>query len=89
MGYGFGSEKVRTKLVLSMWLVTTLMFVRATGMPMEEVALSVNRRLNGHDILVFNNSTQHRICYSDTYLVDERQCVDNQYLLNGTVENKL
>ena len=77
---------------LVMWLMAALtlhllaIIVQVSdGTPTEEaVPVSVNRRLQEADILTFTNSSQHRNCYADTYLVDERRCVDNQSLHNGT-----
>lgn len=80
----------RINLVLCTWLLTTLtlhqlVHVQVNGMSMEEaVPLSVNRRLQDADILILTNSTHHRNCYAHTYLVDERRCVDNQMLHEGT-----
>ena len=85
----FIKRKSRPKLVPFLWLLITLLFVRATSMPTEEmlVPVSVNRRQNGYDIVTFSNSTQHINCDADTYLVDEQRCVDNQVLLNGKKNN--
>ena len=75
----------RINLVQRMWLLT-IPLVQVSGTSREEaVLLSVNRRLQGPDILSFNNSTRHRNCYAHTYLVDERRCVDNQLLHDGIV----
>ena len=78
-------------LVQRMWLMAALtlhllaIVQVSDGTPtVEAVPVSVNRRLEGADILTFTNSSQHRNCYADTYLVDERQCIDNQVLHNGT-----
>jgi hypothetical protein len=73
-----------------MWLLTTLtLYLLANvhinhGTSTEEaVPVSVNRRLQSADILIFTNSSNHRNCYTNTYLVDERRCVDNQVLHDG------
>jgi hypothetical protein len=74
-----------------MWLLTTLTLHLLANVQVnhgtsteEAVPVSVNRRLQSPDILVFTNSSNHRNCYANTYLVDERQCVDNQILHDGT-----
>ena len=77
-------------VVVHIWLLTTLtlhQFVQVSGMPTdseEVVPLSVNRRLLSPDIVTLTNSTGHINCDAHTYLVDERRCIDNQVLLNGT-----
>ena len=81
-------RSLRINLVLCTWLLITLtlhQLVQVNGMSMEEaVPLSVNRRVQDADILILTNSTHHRNCYAHTYLVDERRCVDNQVLHDGT-----
>ena len=78
----------KINLALYTWLVTTLtlyQLVQVNGISTEEaVPLLVNRRLQDPDILILTNSTNHRNCYAHTYLVDERRCINNQVLHDGT-----
>ena len=77
----------RINLVQRTLLLTSLMLhqlVQINGTSTEEaVPLSVTRRLQNPDILIFTNSTRHRNCYAHTFLVDERRCVSNQVLHEG------
>ena len=65
------------------WLLT-IVFVQKSLQKDEETApVGVTRRLSGD--IVFSNYNMHSACsvtYT-TYLVEERQCVSDQDLLNG------
>lgn len=83
-------QNLHVCVVVHIWLLTTLALHQVSGMPTEEIVpLSVNRRLWDPDILILTNSTRHINCDAHTYLVDERRCIDNQVLLDGTSNSKI
>ncbi len=81
----------RVNVAQRMWLLTILTLHLLANVQVnhgttteEAVPISVNRRQQSPDILVFTNSSNHRNCCANTYLVDERRCVDNLVLHDGT-----